>query len=93
MIGTLLYLTASRLHMIFRLCLCACFHANPKESQLIEVKRIFKYIHRTKDFNLWYPSCDDFGLIDFSNADYVRYKVDRKSTSRSCRFLRLSLNI
>ena len=45
------------------------------------VKRIFRYFPRTKDFGLWYPSCGNFALIGFSDADYAGYKVDRKSTS------------
>ena len=35
MIGSLLYLTASRPDIMFSTCLCAIFQANPKESHLI----------------------------------------------------------
>jgi hypothetical protein len=41
MIGSLLYLTASRLDILFSLCLCARFQSCPKESHLVPVKRIF----------------------------------------------------
>jgi hypothetical protein len=44
MIGSLLYLTASRPDIMFVVCLCARFQANPKESHLKAVKRILKYI-------------------------------------------------
>ncbi|XP_057547794.1 secreted RxLR effector protein 161-like, partial [Amaranthus tricolor] len=91
MIGSLLYLTASRPDIMFSVCLCARFQANPKESHLTAVKRIFRYLHGTKDFGLWYPSCGNFGLVGFSDADYAGYKVDRKSTSGSCQFLGNSL--
>ncbi|XP_057545880.1 secreted RxLR effector protein 161-like, partial [Amaranthus tricolor] len=91
MIGSLLYLTASHPDIMFSVCLCARFQANPKESHLTAVKRIFRYLHGTKDFGLWYPSCGNFGLIGFSDADYAGYKVDRKSTSGSCQFLGNSL--
>ena len=60
MIGSLLYLAASRPNIMFSVYLCAHFQANPKESHLTTVKRIFRYLHGTKDFGLWYPSCGDF---------------------------------
>ncbi|GJV89544.1 hypothetical protein Tco_1533482 [Tanacetum coccineum] len=40
MIGSLMYLRASRPDIQFSTCLCARYQANPKESHLIAVKRI-----------------------------------------------------
>ena len=91
MIGSLLYLTANRPGIMFSVCLCARFQANLKESHLTAVKRIFRYLQGTKDFGLQYPSCGNFALIGFSDADYAGYQVDRKSTSGSCQFLGSSL--
>ena len=47
MIGSLLYLTASRPDIMFCVCLCARFQACPKESHLITLKRIFRYFFGT----------------------------------------------
>ena len=47
MIGSLLYLTASRPDIIFSVCMCARFQANPKEAHLIAVKRIISYFKHT----------------------------------------------
>ena len=91
MIGSLLYLTASRPDIMFSVCLCARFQANPKESHLTAVKRIFRYLNGTKDLGLWYPRGDDFKLIGYSDSDFAGYKVDRKSTSGHCLFLGSSL--
>ena len=44
MIGSLLYLTASRPDIMFATCLCARFQSDPKESHLIAIKRIFRYL-------------------------------------------------
>ncbi|GJU29631.1 hypothetical protein Tco_1173220 [Tanacetum coccineum] len=44
MIGSLLYLTASRRDIMFSVCLCAHFQEDPKTSHLEAVKRIFRYI-------------------------------------------------
>ncbi|GKE43852.1 hypothetical protein Tco_1471136, partial [Tanacetum coccineum] len=41
MIGSLMYLTASRPDIQFSTCICARYQSNPKESHLIAVRRIF----------------------------------------------------
>ncbi|GJU49618.1 retrovirus-related pol polyprotein from transposon TNT 1-94, partial [Tanacetum coccineum] len=46
MIGSLLYLTASRPDIMFSVCLCARFQEAPKTSHLEAVKRIFRYIKK-----------------------------------------------
>ena len=91
MIGSLLYLTASRPDIMFSVCLCARFQSYPKESHLTAVKSIFRYLAGTKNFGLWYPKGGDFSLVGYSGADYAGYKVDRKSTSGTCQFLGPSL--
>ncbi|KAH9650254.1 hypothetical protein KPL70_026300 [Citrus sinensis] len=53
MIGSLLYLTASRPDIMFSVCLCARFQSCPKESHLLAVKRIFRYLSGTIDIGLW----------------------------------------
>jgi len=85
MIGSLLYLIATRPNIMQSVCVCACFKANPKESHLIAVKRILKYLKGTTCFGLWYPSGASPSLIGYSEADYGHSKIDRKSTSSSFR--------
>ena len=87
MIGSLLYLTASRPDIMYATCLCARFQADPREPHLTAVKRIFKYLKGTTDLGLWYPRESDFKLIGFSDADFAGCKIDRKSTTGSCQFL------
>ena len=87
MIGSLLYLTASRPDIMFSVCLCAHFQSSPKESHLIAVKRILRYLRGSPNLGLWYPRSDSFDLIGFSDADYAGSKIDRKSTSGTCQFL------
>jgi hypothetical protein len=55
MIGSLLYLTASRPDIMFSVCMCARFQASPKEAQLVAVKRILRYLKHTPSISLWYP--------------------------------------
>jgi hypothetical protein len=56
LIGSLLYLTASRPDIMFSVCLCAQFQANPKESHLSALKRILRYLKHTLNIGLWYPN-------------------------------------
>ena len=55
MIGSLLYLTASRTDIMFATCLGARFQSDPNESHLIAVKRIFRYLKGTQNLGIWYP--------------------------------------
>ena len=87
MIGSLLYLTASRPDIMFSTCLCARFQANPKESHLIAVKCIFKYLKGTPNLCIWYPKGTGFDLIGYTDLDFAGCKIDRKSTSGRCQFL------
>ena len=45
MIGSLLYLTASRPDICFSVGVCARYQANPKESHLAAVKQIICFVH------------------------------------------------
>jgi hypothetical protein len=57
MIGSLLYLCASRPDIMLSVCMCARFQAGPKEVHLRAVKRILRYLVHTPKFGLWYPRC------------------------------------
>ena len=91
MIGSLLYLTASRLNIMFNVCICSRFQSCPKESHLITVKQIFRYLLGTIDLGLWYLKSNSFDLISYTDADFAGCKIDRKSTSGTCHFLGHSL--
>jgi hypothetical protein len=91
MIGSLLCLCASRPDIMLSVCMCARFHADPKEVHLRAVKRILRYLVHTPNFGLWYPKGSTFDLIGYSDADWAGYKIDRKSTSGTCQFLGRSL--
>jgi hypothetical protein len=72
MIGSLLYLCASRLDIMLSVCMCARFQANPKEVHLRAVKRIMRYLVYTPKFGLWYPKGSTFDLIRYSDANWAR---------------------
>jgi hypothetical protein len=91
MIGSLLYFCASRPDIMLSVCMCARFQNAPKDCQLRAVKRIMRYLVLTPNLGLWYPKGSHFELLGYSDVDYARCKVDRKSTSGTCQFLGWSL--
>jgi histone deacetylase 1/2 len=84
MIGSLLYLMVTRPDIQLSVCLCARFQASPRTSHRQAVKRIFRYLHHTSDFDLWYSASASLALHGFSDADFAGCRLDRKSTSGTC---------
>ncbi|WVZ89164.1 hypothetical protein U9M48_035601 [Paspalum notatum var. saurae] len=92
MIGSLIYLTATRPDIQFVVGLCACFQASPRESHRTAVKRILRYIKFTLEFGLWYSLDSSLSLLGFSDSDHAGCRIDHKSTSSTCQFLGTSLS-
>ena len=63
MIGSLLYITASRPDIMHSVCLYARYQSQSKETHLKAVKRIIRYVKYTSDYGLFYPKNDSFDLI------------------------------
>ncbi|GJU80314.1 hypothetical protein Tco_1282679 [Tanacetum coccineum] len=93
MIGTLLYLTASRPDLQFAICMCARYQARPTEKHLNAVKRIFRYLKGTVNQGLWYPKDSSIALTAFADADHAGCQDTRRSTSGSMQFWEIDLSI
>ncbi|KAJ9544602.1 hypothetical protein OSB04_024309 [Centaurea solstitialis] len=78
---------ASRPDIMYATCLCARYQADPKESHLKAVKRIFRYLKGTPNLGLCYPRDSGFDLTAFSDSDFEGCKIDRKSTTGGCQLL------
>jgi hypothetical protein len=91
MIGSRLYLCASRMDIMLNVGLCAHFQSAPKEFHFVVVKRILRYLVYTSTLRLWYPKGSTFELVGYSDSDWAGDKVDQKSTSRACQFIGRSL--
>ncbi|KAI3702729.1 hypothetical protein L6452_28481 [Arctium lappa] len=87
MIGSLMYLTASRPDIMFPVCVCARFQVRPKQSHYQAVKRIFRYLKGQPRLGLWYPHDSSFDLLAYLDSDLGGANLDRKSTSGGCQFL------
>ncbi|GKA92106.1 retrovirus-related pol polyprotein from transposon TNT 1-94 [Tanacetum coccineum] len=53
MIGSFMYLIASRLDLVFSVCVCAQYQAKPTEKHLHAIKRIVRYLRGTINMGLW----------------------------------------
>nr|GEU52997.1 uncharacterized mitochondrial protein AtMg00810-like [Tanacetum cinerariifolium] len=87
MIGTLLYLTASRSDLQFAICMCSRYQAWPTKKHLHAVKRIFRYLRGTVNQGLWYPKDSSVTLTAFADVDHAGCQDTCRSTSGSLQFL------
>ncbi|KAK6160246.1 hypothetical protein DH2020_003627 [Rehmannia glutinosa] len=87
LIGSLLYLTASRPDITFAIGVCARFQSAPKESHMTAAKRILRYLKGCQEVGLWYPKEGGFKLIGYSDSDYAGCRGYMKSTSGTCQML------
>ncbi|GKD96414.1 hypothetical protein Tco_1380311 [Tanacetum coccineum] len=87
MIGSLMYLTASRPDIMFAVCVCARFQVSLKSSHLLAVNRIFRYLKGKSSLGLWYSKDSLLELVAYTDSDYVGATQDRKSTTAGCQFL------
>nr|GEX07222.1 uncharacterized mitochondrial protein AtMg00810-like [Tanacetum cinerariifolium] len=84
MIGSLMYLTASRPNIMFAVYACARHQVTPKECHMHVVKRIFRYLKGHPKLGLWYPKDSPFDLVAYSDSDYGGATQDCKSTTGGC---------
>ena len=80
-IGSLMYLTATRPDIMYVVSLISRYMENPKEIHLLAAKRIFRYLQGTADFGLLYKKGEHSDLMGFTDSDYAGDQDDRKSTS------------
>jgi hypothetical protein len=91
MIGSLLYITASRPDIMQVVGMVGHYQSAPKQSHLVVVTRIFKYLKGTMTYGLWYPRNQNFWLTAYSDADWANCVDERKNTSGGAFFLGDSL--
>ncbi|GJT70987.1 putative ribonuclease H-like domain-containing protein [Tanacetum coccineum] len=87
MIGSLMYLTSSRLDIMFAVCTCARYQVNPKDSHLHAMKRIFGYLKGQPKLVLWYPKYSPFDLVAYTDSDYVGASLNKKSTTGEAEYV------
>jgi hypothetical protein len=91
MIGSLFYITASCPDIMQVVGMVGHYKPYPKQSHLVAVARIFKYLKGTMTYGLWYPRNQNFQLTTYSYADWANCVDERKSTNGGAFFLGDSL--
>ncbi|KAK9672905.1 hypothetical protein RND81_12G133600 [Saponaria officinalis] len=81
LVGSLLYLTATRLDLIFATSLLSRFMSKLSEVHMGTAKRVLRYLKGTLDFGVFYQPCSDPRLIAYSDSDWAGSVDDMKSTS------------
>nr|GEU44781.1 hypothetical protein [Tanacetum cinerariifolium] len=78
MIGSLMYLTASRPDLVFAVCMCARYQVKPTKKHLKAVKRVFWYHQGTINMGLWYPKDTAMALTAYADADHAGFQDTRQ---------------
>ena len=80
MVGSLMYLTATRPDIMYAVSLISRFMETPKETHWQVAKRILRYVNGTKEYGVLYSATDDFRLIGYTDSDWAGSVDDRKIT-------------
>ncbi|GKE14996.1 hypothetical protein Tco_1422573 [Tanacetum coccineum] len=78
MVGSLMYLTASRPDLVFAVCMCARYQASPTKKHLEALKRVFRYLRGTINWGLWYPKDTVMALTAYADVDYAGCQDTRR---------------
>ncbi|RVW66685.1 Retrovirus-related Pol polyprotein from transposon TNT 1-94 [Vitis vinifera] len=81
LVGSLMYLTATRPDLMYVVCLISRFMASPTEMHLQAAKRVLRYLKGTVDLGVFYQKEGNGELMAYTDSDYAGDVDDRKSTS------------
>ncbi|KAF5468920.1 hypothetical protein F2P56_013028 [Juglans regia] len=84
LIGSLLYLAATRPDIMYATSLLSRFMQCPSQIHFGAAKRVLRYIQGTKDFGIWYKPSSHSTLTGFTNSDWAGSVDDMRSTSGYC---------
>ncbi|GKD08430.1 putative ribonuclease H-like domain-containing protein, partial [Tanacetum coccineum] len=68
-------------------CACTRYQVNLKVSHLHAVKRIFRYLKGQPKLGLWYQKNSPFDLVAYTDSDYARASLDRKSITGEAEYV------
>ncbi|KAG4957026.1 hypothetical protein JHK85_043406 [Glycine max] len=81
LIGSLLYLTATRPDIMYAASLLSRFMQSPSQIHFGAGKRILRYLQGTKEFSIWYTIETNSELLGYIDSDWAGSADDMKSTS------------
>ena len=81
LIGSLLYLSATRPDVMYPASLLSRFMHSPSQFHLSAAKRVLRYIRGTTDYGVWYLKNESKQLMGYADSDWAGSLEDSKSTS------------
>lgn len=81
LIGSLLYLSATRPDIMYATSLLSRFMQSPSKVHYGAAKRILRYLQGTKDYGIWYKPITSSNLTGYTDSDWAGSLDDMKSTS------------
>ncbi|XP_019052048.1 PREDICTED: uncharacterized protein LOC109114200 [Nelumbo nucifera] len=81
LIGSLLYLKATRPDIMYAVNLLSRFMQSPSQVHYGTAKRVLRYLQGTKNYGIWYGITHDSKLIGYTDSDWAGLVDDMKSTS------------
>ena len=81
LVGSLMYLIATGLDIMYGVSLISRFMDSPKDSHLQVGKIIMRYVSGTIGLGIMYSTSENFKLTGYTNSDNGGSIDDRKSTS------------
>ncbi|XP_059638628.1 secreted RxLR effector protein 161-like [Cornus florida] len=93
MIGSLLYLAATRPNISFSVGVCARYQVDPRKQHILVVKRIIRFVNSTLNYGLCYSSESNSKIAGYNNVDWFGNKNDRKITSGGCFYMFLDYGV
>ncbi|GJY94934.1 hypothetical protein Tco_0511295 [Tanacetum coccineum] len=78
MVGSLMYLTASKPNLVFAVCMCARYQASPTKKHLKALKRVFRYLRGTINWGLWYPKDTAMAITAYADAGHAGCQDTRR---------------
>ncbi|XP_074356315.1 secreted RxLR effector protein 161-like [Apium graveolens] len=86
-VGSLMYLTATRLGITYGVSLISRFIEQPKKIHWEAEKRILRYVRGTLGDGLYYQKTNDYKVLGYCDSDWAGSVDDSKSTSRNVFFV------
>ena len=84
MIGSLMYLTNTRLDICFAVNTLSQYLTDPRQVHLTAAKHILRYLKGTVDYGLKYKIDQRINLEGYVDSDWVGSAIDRKRTLGFC---------
>jgi hypothetical protein len=84
LVGSLLYLTATRPDIVFTVNYLSRFMQSPSQIHFVAAKRVLRYLKGTLEFGMHFVKSSSVKLVGFSDSDWAGSDEEMMSTSGYC---------